>query len=265
VAAVAIYVLGKKGIVIPRSFYVASLAFVLVLIPLVGVLRQEVPTHRLDQIPLEDLNPLYGVMDLGGTAWPLVGTYRLVEQTGFHYGSTYVTAARMVFPARGLRYKLTGGYTGLWENLIPNLWFVAATSPVLLEMNLGPSFSPVAEAYMNFSYPGVFVIFTLLGIGLVRLERQQIAGAYSLAARAVIMAPLIWSVRSDATVIARPLVWGLFFVGFAWVLSRVLEATSPTRLDTSVRRGVPVGQAMPAGQPHSRGTFPPPTLPRKTT
>jgi putative effector of murein hydrolase LrgA (UPF0299 family) len=98
-------------------------------------------------------------------------------------------------------------------------------------MNLGRGFSPVAEAYMNFGVWGVVAIFSVLGYGLVRLERFSTHSVFSLAVVTVVLDPALWAVRNDFSVFTRSAVWGCSTVFLIWLLASkfVGESKRPVR------------------------------------
>ena len=57
--------------------------------------------------------------------------------------------------------------------------------------------------------PGVIAYFCVLSFFLICLERLSIRSAYSLAAWALILGPLLWTTRNDFSNFFRPAAWGL--------------------------------------------------------
>jgi len=220
VGLTALYLLAKKGVRLPRVSYPVMIALALLIIPAVQIMRNEVASRRLhlQALTLRDLNPLNGIAEMGRSIWPLVGTYRLAETDGLRQGRTYLYTLSKVVP--GLPSPLGPDETMSLTrfDLLPSRWFVATTQPAAARLNLGPAFSAVAEAYLNFGFPGVGVIFFALGYFLVNLEQMRLKNPYVLAAQATILGPLLWSVRSDSYVLGRPIVWGLAYILVVWLV-----------------------------------------------
>jgi len=220
VGLMALYLLAKKGVRLPRVSYPVMIALALVIIPAVQIMRSEVASRRLQlqALTLRDLNPLNGIAEMGRSIWPLVGTYRLAETDGHRHGRTYLYTLSKVVP--GLPSLVYSGerLSSVTDELLPSRWFVAATQPEVARLNLGPAFSAVAEAYLNFGFPGVGVIFFALGYFLVYLEQMRLKNPYVLAAQATILGPVLWSVRSDSYALGRPIVWGLAYILVVWLV-----------------------------------------------
>jgi oligosaccharide repeat unit polymerase len=220
VGLTALYLLAKKGVRLPRVSYPVMIALALLIFPAVKIMRSEVASRRLhlQALTLRDLNPLNGIAEMGGSIWPLVGTYRLADAGGLRHGRTYLYTLSKVIP--GLPSLVYSGerLSSVTDELLPSGWFVTTTQPAAARLNLGPAFSPVAEAYLNFGFPGVGVIFLALGYFLVYLEQMRLKNPYVLAAQATILGPLLWSVRSDSYVLGRPIVWGLAYILVVWLV-----------------------------------------------
>ena len=125
----------------------------------------------------------------------------------FRLGWTYWIAIKGIVPNLALRWEASS--TTSDADLPPGHWITATVDPWTYKNYGGMGFSAVAEPYMNFGVPGVLVYFFLLSFFLVYLEHISIRNAYTLAAWALILGPLLWTTRNDFTNFFRPAVWGL--------------------------------------------------------
>ena len=247
-ALVVVYLLHKKGIRFSRSLQYLLLAAVFLAIPAIRAVREEVASQRASALFSAKLNPVGGIAEMGQSIWPVVATYRLTDSKEFRLGRTYVKALRRVVPYSVMGYDPISGQSQLTLEDFPTYWLVATTEPWSLRRNMSAAFSWVAEAYINFGVAGVFLMFFALGYLLTRLEQMPARSPYLLAAQAVVLAPLLWCVRSDFNTFVRPAAWGLACVGVVWWLSSRLKKV---RGRTSGMEGVT--PSLVAGSPqHSR-------------
>lgn len=251
VGLVFLYLLIKRGYKIPVPLQLALLAFVLYAIPVVKAVRNELMSQRSYTVSLgSEAHPLEGIAEMGGSIWPLAETYRLVTSSDLSFGKTYVQAFGMVFPENPLTYKPGQRMVRLEADprSSPARWFVWTVDPAYARRGGGYGFSSVGEAYINFGFVGVFLFFLGLGFAMVWMERAANRNLFALTAVAVVLAPLLWTVRNDFSVFTRPAVWGLAFVGVVWWLSSGLKKV---RGRTSAMEGVT--PSLVAGSPqHSR-------------
>lgn len=81
---------------------------------------------------------------------------------------------------------------------------------------------------MNFGPYGVAVVFLLMGCLLARIEAINIPNPYLLAARAMLLGPLLWQVRNDFSVVTRPVIWGLAFLIATWGAAKLIGGIRKT-------------------------------------
>lgn len=219
IVIIALYIASKKRFSIPRRVLIAIVVAAAYVIPLVSIVRVEATGERFSKGLLQDVNPLNGFAEMGQAIWPLAETYRLVGPNQFRHGRTYLSAFNRAVPNIGRGFTPGKRLQEINIEDSPAYWFVLATEPYLFHLNLGRGFSAVAEAYMNFGVWGVVAIFSVLGYGLVRLERFSTRSVFSLAAVAVVLDPALWAVRNDFSVFTRSAVWGCSFVFLVWWLA----------------------------------------------
>ena len=100
------------------------------------------------------------------------------------FGSPLVTVSEIVefIPARQ-EYRLGSTYLMVAANMVPlalwpgrphapSEWYSATFYPSYFESGGGFAFSPVAEAYLNFGYAGVALVFLLIGGAVATVERK---------------------------------------------------------------------------------------------
>jgi oligosaccharide repeat unit polymerase len=207
----------KKGIRWPRwAPWVAGL-ILLIAVPMVRVIREEPLDERSLGSSLHEMSILDGPAEVGGALRPLTETLDLIGPDNYRYGKTYLTAMKGIFPNLALRWEAPA--TETIDELPPGHWITAIVDPWAYKNHEGMGFSGVAEPYMNFGVAGVVVYFFLLGILLVRLEQLSIRSSYSLAIWALLVGPLLWTIRNDFREFFRPAVWGLLCLGGIWLFS----------------------------------------------
>jgi hypothetical protein len=156
---------------------------------------------------LDDFNILDAPAEMGMSIRPLVETVDLLGPKDFRLGKTYWIAVKGIVPNLALRWEASSTESEL--DLPPSHWITAMVDPWTYKNYGGMGFSAIAEPYMNFGVPGVIAYFFLLSFLLVYLERLSIRSAYSLAAWALILGPLLWTTRNDFSNFFRPAAWGL--------------------------------------------------------
>jgi len=207
----------KKGVRWPRWAPFVTGLILLIAVPMVRVIREEPLDERSLSTSLHDMSILDGPAEVGGAFRPLTETLDLIGPDNYRYGKTYLTALKGVLPNLALRWEAPA--TENIEDLPPGHWVTAIVDPWAYKNHEGMGFSGIAEPYMNFGMAGVVVYFFLLSILLVRLEQLSIRSSYSLAMWALLVGPLLWTIRNDFREFFRPAVWGLLCLGLIWLSS----------------------------------------------
>jgi len=144
----------KKGIDFPRWFPWLAFVFLLVAIPIIGVVRDE---------PLNDrnfgsaVNILDAPVEMGQSIRPLVETEALIGPADFRYGKTYLIAIKTIIPNLAFRWQAPA--TEALDELPPSQWITALADPWAYKNYGGMGFSAIAEPYMNFGIIGVVGYF----------------------------------------------------------------------------------------------------------
>jgi hypothetical protein len=100
----------------------------------------------------------------------------------------------------------------------------------------GLGFSAIAEPYMNFGAPGVAVYFFLLALVLVAAYRFDVSRPTRLALWAVVLGPLLWTVRNDFHGFFRPVLLGITSIAAACLFAASWGAHSTTATGWRARR-----------------------------
>lgn len=232
-------VASKKGVRWPRwAPWVAGL-ILLIAVPMVRVIREEPLDERSLSSSLHEMSILDGPAEMGSALRPLAETLDLVGPGNYRYGKTYLKATRGILPNLALRWEAPA--TESIDDLPPGHWITAVIDPWAYKNHEGMGFSGVAEPYMNFGIAGVVIFFYLLAILLVRLEQISIRSSYSLAIWALIVGPLLWTIRNDFKEFFRPAVWGLLCLG----VIRLLPTARTSTASTTKRRNAQIPRKAP--------------------
>lgn len=216
IACLIVYAMAlKKGTKFPRWFPWLASAFLLVAIPIIGVIRDEPLNNRAFH---SSPNFLDAPAEMGQSIRPLIETEAIISPRDYRYGKTYLVALKGIIPNLALRWEASNPESV--EDLPPSNWIIAVVDPWVYRNYGGMGFSAIAEPYMNFGSAGVIGYFFLLAYLLVRLERAAILNSYALASWGLILGPLLWTVRNDFTTFLRPAVWGLLCLGIVRVSSK---------------------------------------------
>ncbi|HEX6751243.1 MAG TPA: O-antigen polysaccharide polymerase Wzy [Longimicrobium sp.] len=146
---------------------VRTLTFAVIVVALMGggivlsLVRGGGSLARLREVPVAVYNPANN--EFGS---PLGTVSEIVEfipsRVEYRLGSTYLMVAANMVPLV------------LWPGrpLAPSEWYSATFYPSYFESGGGFAFSPVAEAYLNFGYAGVVLVFLLIGGAVAVVERK---------------------------------------------------------------------------------------------
>jgi O-antigen polysaccharide polymerase Wzy len=208
IAALIVYIIArKKSLQVPRWMPILAALALLILLPILRAGREIPLNNRLANLSLDDFNILDAPAEMGMSIRPLVETVDLLGPKDFRLGKTYWIAVKGIVPNLALRWEASSTESEL--DLPPSHWITAMVDPWTYKNYGGMGFSAIAEPYMNFGVPGVIAYFFLLSFLLIFLERLSIRSAYSLAAWALILGPLLWTTRNDFSNFFRPAAWGL--------------------------------------------------------
>lgn len=225
----------KKGVRWPRwAPWVVGL-MLLVAVPMARVIREEPLDERSLSSSLREMSILDGPAEVGSALRPLTETVDLIGPDNYRYGKTYLTAMKGILPNLALRWEAPA--TESIDDLPPGHWITALVDPWAYKNHEGMGFSGVAEPYMNFGFAGVVAYFFLLGILLVRLEQLSNRSSYSLAIWALLVGPLLWTIRNDFREFFRPVVWGLLCLGLVWFFSGGYSLISRTKMAKRIGLG----------------------------
>lgn len=196
----------KKNVSFPNWFPWAAVAFLLVAIPMEATIREQ-PLNERSVSNIEAVDILDGPAEMGSSIRPLIETLDLVGPGNYRLGKTYLEGVKGIVPNLALRWEPSS--TESLDDLPPSHWITAIVDPWLYKNYGGLGFSAIAEPYMNFGPLGVVVFFAGLAFLLVWLERVSFHSAYSLAAWALVVGSLLWTIRNDFSSFFRPAVWGV--------------------------------------------------------
>lgn len=221
----------KVGRKIPLPIALSTLAFVLIAIPAIGLLRSSGESYsKIDQEDIiksaEKAKIGSGFTEMGSTANVLASIIRLVpKKDPYRYGESYFKAIKDSIPNIGLTQKGSERMMAIQGSsatpaaildLIPSEWITYRLDPARFAAGEGVGFSAIAEPYINFGLPGVVVFFIFLGFFLGRLESENLFNSPNkLIFMGVIGWPLLTLVRNDFVNFTKPVVF-TFVVLLIW-------------------------------------------------
>jgi O-antigen polysaccharide polymerase Wzy len=215
---------------LPKSLGFAAIGVILIGLPLISVLREvnlsNISPDAIIRAGQKIENPLFSLIDeTGGSAITLADTYELVPTTRpLNMGTGYLTSALSPFS-----FVFNADFTGGYE--APAIWIVQTRYPQRVAAGAYLGFSAIGEAYLEFSWIGVFVVMAVLGYILVRILAIADSGDLRwLLALAILVLYLPHFARGSSDELGRPL--------FRYAFLPVMAATIVTR-SRSRRRTVP--------------------------
>jgi oligosaccharide repeat unit polymerase len=215
IACLIVYTVAlKKGTEFPRWFPWLVSVFLLVAIPIMGVVRDKPLNDRSFD---SSINFLDAPAEMGQSIRPLIETEALIGPADYRHGKTYLIALKAIIPNLALRWEAPA--TESLDDLPPSHWITAIAEPWTYKNYGGIGFSAIAEPYMNFGVGGVILYFFLLAYGLVHLEQVSIRSSYALAIWGLILGPLLWTTRNDFSNFFRPAAWGLLCLAAVRIFS----------------------------------------------
>lgn len=224
----------KVGRKVPIAIAISTLAFVLIAIPAIGLLRDTGQAFgKIDQQEIiasaENAKIENGFMEMGQTGGVLAHILRLVPgKDPYRYGETYLHALRDSIPNIGISQNKSERLKAKSEaltnpeailNLIPSDWITYRLDPTRFAAGEGLGFSGIGEPYLNFGFMGVVTFFILLGFLLGRLESVNLLNRPKLLIfSGVALWPLIPLVRNDIGNFTKPVAFTLIVL-LIWRIS----------------------------------------------
>lgn len=208
----------KVGRKLPALTMILILVFTLIAIPTVRYLRALGPYNEmtseqisasLDQAEVDDV-----FLELGAILGIVAYTIKWVpDQADFRFGTSYLDAILNSFPNFGANVAISArdihennSYINDGSDLKPADWFIYRYNRWMFENGGGSGFSSIAEAYLNFGYFGVIVVFFITGYFLARLDKTDMLSQTTLlAVSLVLLWPLIKIVRNDFGNFTKPI------------------------------------------------------------
>lgn len=196
---------------LPTSVTVSwGLVLLFVVFPLVKQFRNVHGQERLSfQAVIESYRSLDnpGVVilnEMGGSMNTVAHSMELVPaQHDYDYGMGYVYASLGVIPNFGsdIHFAASRAQYGKWLTEQVNPWLAARGG--------GVGFSFLAEAYVNFGWPGAPLFVGLLGFWIARLQRWALltSDPARMAVLAIFTSFALMYTRGEFIYVARPFVW----------------------------------------------------------
>lgn len=236
----------KTGRRIPVVVAASMVGVIMIAIPTIAILRASGSYDTLSSAKVsESLNQADSTntfVELGSTAVVLGATLRFVpESDPYRYGVTYLHALReaipnITFTARQSdrdRFLKDGASHDGMISLAPSDWLTYKLEPMKFYNGEGVGFSAIAEPYLNFGYPGVIVVFALLGFLLGRLDQKPLwAQPHWLVFCGAVFWPLVRTVRNDINNFTKPMVFLYLILGL-WFAALSFFRTRPAPLRVS--------------------------------
>lgn len=218
-ALVGLILWRKSGKRIPILVLVSALVFALLVIPVIKHLRQMGAYNQIDVAAVtSSFEQSEGVGDvfveLGAIAGLVSNVLMWVpSESEFRWGHSYARAFWESVPNLGWSISkssrdlepVDGSKALAVEALRPPEWYIYKYNRWMFENGGGGGFSAVAEAYFNFGYPGVVIIFVLFGYLLVRIDVSRVALSPALMVFCCIgIWPLLTTIRNDFSCFVKP-------------------------------------------------------------
>ena len=195
---------------IPRVVFAVLGAVLIIALPVIGVVRNTIGESRTSAETLgaevRSLdNPVVALLsETGGSMATIAYTTQLVPaERQFDLGTSYAYGALAIMPNLFWDIHPSGVHGTL------SRWLVSTVALRTANIHGGLGFSCLAEAYLNFSWPGIVFVPALLGFGLVRLTNwaESSGDPLSLALLATCLVPLLIYARGEAIDTFRDVAW----------------------------------------------------------
>ena len=232
-ALVGIILWEKVGKKISFVFAVSAVAFVIFVIPVIGMLRGMGPYKNINSQTIEKsvkkTSSQDAFIEMGGTAGVLAHVLRLVpDQDPYRFGVTYVKAFRdsipNIMPKMGESYRTQSRQEAFYDPYaigsmaVPSDWITYRVARDKFNKGEGLGFSAIGEPYLNFGTVGVVVFFVVLGFLLGRLDGVNLLEHPKLLIFACAMFwPLVRTVRNDFSNFIKPAIF-MFIIICIWRL-----------------------------------------------
>ena len=203
---------------IPRAALLVAGVVLIVALPVIGIVRHSVGEDRTSmqafRAGLRTVdNPVVALLSEAGSSTETIAyTTELVpSERPFDMGTSYAYGAFAVIPNFFWAIHPSSVHGSL------SRWLVTVVEPGTASRSGGLGFSFLAEAYMNFSWPGVVLISALLGFGFVRLATwaESSGDPLKLALLASCLVPILIFPRAESHDVFRFFVWYAVFPYFA--------------------------------------------------
>jgi oligosaccharide repeat unit polymerase len=165
------------------------------------------------------------ISEMGGSMAAVAYTYVLVPSNRpFDNGVSYAYALLTVMPSLFWSIHPTIAHGTVGE------WLVWSVDPSLAGRQGGLGYSCIAEAYLNFGWPGVIIIMTLVGFGAGRLGIAE--GRVNVGHLAVVASFAAFALkfpRDESASLVRAFVWYAFLpYATAFLMTRLEAVMRPT-------------------------------------
>lgn len=148
-----------------KRIVVVSLILILVVLPFVGATRtlsgkeRFSPQAMIERCMSRENLGLQIITEMGNTLRIVAYALDMVpSKRSMDYGKEYVSSLLTLIP---------GAYWASEQTY--SSWLVWQVAPAFAAKGGGLGFSVIAEAYMNFGWPGVFIVLWILGYAIARL------------------------------------------------------------------------------------------------
>lgn len=203
---------------IPLPLLLGGGFIILVLIPAVSYLRAQGSYQDLTAADfsksLEQTSAGDTFRELGAIGGIVANIIEWVPtEVPYEYGATYLFALKYAIPNVGIelgeaeRLQDPDGKTSaeLLSIMGPSNWYIYRVNKWMFKNGGGGGFSMVAEAYLNFGFSGVVVIFTALGFLFGRLDGVRLTEhARTTLILAALMWPLYIATRNEFGNLVKP-------------------------------------------------------------
>lgn len=138
----------------------------------------------------------------------------LPRHQGFSFGGTYVQTILSLPP------------TWIYDSGVPSLsaWLVQLYAP---GSDGGYGFSLSAEAYMNFGFAGVFVVFVLLGLSIRAIATRFGRSDWRSFLSVYYLAIVLYAIRGDSSQVIKSVVYGTIFFAVISITSGTATRSHP--------------------------------------